>query len=117
MTFTEAVKTCFTKYAVFTGRARRSEYWWFSLFTFVVYIVASLVDAAIGSPIFVVVVALGLLLPSVGVGVRRLHDTSRSGWFYLIGLIPIVGGIILIVFFATDSTPGANQYDNAQPAY
>lgn len=110
MGFADAVKTALTKYVVFSGRARRSEYWWFTLFLLVVYVVAAIVDGLLGTyPLVYGLVILGLLLPSIAVGVRRLHDTDRSGWFYLLSLIPLVGAIILLVFFVGDSKP-ANQY-------
>ena len=116
MSFTEAVRTCLSKYTTFTGRARRPEYWWFVLFGIGIYIVAAILDAITKTPIFVIVAALALLLPSLAAAVRRLHDTSRSGWWYFISLVPLIGGIILLVFMASDSTPGPNQYDG-QPAY
>ena len=99
------------KYAVFTGRARRKEYWMFVLFSVIVTIVLSLVEGIVGGPgVLSGLYALAVLLPSIGVGVRRLHDTGRSGWWILIGLVPLVGIIVLIVFFVADSQPGTNQY-------
>jgi uncharacterized membrane protein YhaH (DUF805 family) len=105
------------KYAVFSGRAQRAEYWYFFLFYMIIYMGLSIVEgftglyfaeASIGllSGIF----ALGTLIPSLSVGVRRLHDTGRSGWWLLIGLIPIIGVIVLIVFAVQDSMPGENTY-------
>lgn len=93
MTFGESISTCFKKYATFDGRATRSEYWWFFLFTF-------LVSAALGvvSEILSGVFSLGVLLPSLAVGVRRLHDIDKSGWFLLLWFIPVIGWIILIVW-------------------
>ena len=93
MTFGESISTCFRKYVAFGGRATRSEYWWFVLFTFLVSLVASFVSQALSS-----LFSLAVLLPSIAVGVRRLHDTDRSGWFLLLWLIPVIGWIILIVF-------------------
>jgi uncharacterized membrane protein YhaH (DUF805 family) len=117
MSFQDAVRTCLQqKYVDFSGRARRSEYWFFVLFYVIVRFVANIIDAIIGTRGFAVnqgllgtLVALALLLPGLGVGVRRLHDTGRSGWWLLIGLIPLVGAIVLIVFFVQDSQPD-NQY-------
>ncbi|MFD3943230.1 DUF805 domain-containing protein [Streptomyces sp. NPDC058579] len=98
------------KYAVFTGRARRQEFWMFALFNFLAVIVLAIVDAVIGTTgILVAIYVLGVFLPNLGVTVRRLHDTGRSGWWILIGAIPLVGPIILIVFYATEG----NQTDNA----
>jgi len=110
MNFGQAVQSVLAQYAVFRGRARRSEYWWFALFNFIVSLVASLVDRAIGAPILQIIVGLALLVPSLAVGVRRLHDIDRSGWWLFLGLIPLVGAIILIVWFCKDSQPGQNTY-------
>ncbi|MBD0842867.1 MULTISPECIES: DUF805 domain-containing protein [unclassified Streptomyces] len=105
--FVEVVK----KYAVFSGRARRKEYWMYTLFYMIFAVVASIVDLAVlGSQILSLVMALGLLLPSLGVTVRRLHDTGRSGWWILIALIPLVGGIVLLVFLCLDGEAGANKH-------
>ena len=109
MSFADAVRTCLSKYVVFSGRARRSEYWWFVLFSFLVSIVASILDLVLGtdydrgSGLIGTIASLALLLPSLAVGVRRLHDTSRTGWWILIGLVPIIGWIVLIVFYVQDS--------------
>lgn len=103
MGFLEAVKACFGKYATFEGRARRSEYWWFALFNF-------LVGTLLGwIPVLGWLICLALLLPGIAVCVRRLHDTGRSGWWLLLVLIPIVN-LVLIFFYALDSTPGTNEY-------
>jgi uncharacterized membrane protein YhaH (DUF805 family) len=110
MPFPDAVRSVLTQYATFTGRARRSEYWWFGLFNLGLALIASVIDAVIGLGLFQWVVTLGLFLPSLAVGVRRLHDTNRSGWWLLIGLVPLVGFIVLIVFFCTDSERGPNKY-------
>jgi len=126
MSFTDAVRTCLSKYAVFGGRARRSEYWWFFLFNVLVSIVAGIIDAILGTDsgsgtgLIGALAALALLLPNLAVGIRRLHDTGRVGWWILIGLIPIVGWIVLLVFYLQDSHPD-NQYGPspkgaAQPA-
>ena len=99
------------KYADFTGRARRSEYWWFTLANFVVALVLVLLVAV--ADIFwvlYVLYALALIVPSIAVTIRRLHDTDKSGWWILIALVPFVGGIILLVFMCIDSTRGANQW-------
>lgn len=116
MSFPAAVASALRQYVGFHGRARRSEYWWFFLFTSLLTLVASFVDSALGiadelgnGPVGAVA-GLAILLPSLAVGVRRLHDTGRSGWWLLIGLIPLLGQIVLLVFFVQDSQPGSNQH-------
>ena len=110
MTFTEAIRVVLSKYATFSGRAQRSEYWWFALFAWLVTIAALIVDGILDTTYLVQVLAvLALLLPSIAVTIRRLHDTGRSGWWYLIGFIPLVGGIVLLVFMVQDSE-GDNRY-------
>jgi len=105
MTFGQAVSDAFSKYATFSGRSSRSAYWWFYLFYTLVFIGASILDAATKTPVFTGIAALVLLLPSIAVLVRRLHDTDRSGWWVLISFVPLVGVIVLIVFACTDSGP------------
>jgi len=111
--FTTALK----KYAVFSGRSRRSEYWYFILFYFIIYIALAFVDRVTGTfdpksgiGLLTAIFALALLIPSLSVSVRRLHDTDRSGWWLLIGFIPLIGAIVLIVFFAQDSGAGTNRF-------
>ncbi len=93
MTFGESISTCFKKYVVFDGRASRSEFWWFALFTFVASLVLGFVSQALSS-----LFSLAVLLPSLAVGARRLHDTDRSAWFLLLWLVPVVGWLILLVW-------------------
>jgi uncharacterized membrane protein YhaH (DUF805 family) len=100
MTFEESIRVCFQKYADFTGRAGRSEYWWFVLFIVLVSLALAIVSQAL-SGIF----SLATLVPSIAAGTRRLHDTHRSGWWQLICLVPVVGVIVLIVFLAQKSKP------------
>lgn len=122
-----AVRTVLRKYAVFSGRASRSEYWWFVLFNVIIAIATLAIDViffgtgestttatsaafqANAGPA-TLVSSLVLILPSLGVAVRRLHDTDRRGWWILLGLIPLIGAIVLIVFYALDSTPGHNRF-------
>jgi len=101
----QAVKTCFTKYAEFSGRAARPEFWWFALFQFVVLTVLSMVSTALYG-----IVALGLLLPGLAVGSRRLHDVNKSAWLMLLWLIPVIGWILLIYWAAQPGDPAANSY-------
>lgn len=104
MSFPDAVKACLSKYATFTGRARRSEYWWYTLFAALVYLVGSTLDAIANTNFIALVFAVALILPSLAVTARRLHDTDRSGWWILISLVPF-GGIVLLVFTVQDSHP------------
>jgi uncharacterized membrane protein YhaH (DUF805 family) len=119
MSFTAAIKSVLNQYLGFAGRARRSEYWWWTLFTVLLGIVAAVLDSVLGTKvgdgvgstgIIALVVNLLLLLPSLAVLARRLHDTDRSGWWILIGLVPLVGAIVLLVFTVSDSKPGANRF-------
>lgn len=110
MSFADAVRTCFAKFATFSGRARRSEFWWFALFQILVMIVASVIDQVLGTSFVTIIAALALLVPSLAVTWRRLHDTGRSGAWYFIALVPFVGGIVLLVFTVQDSQPGENAY-------
>jgi uncharacterized membrane protein YhaH (DUF805 family) len=116
MDFQTAIRTCLSKYVDFSGRARRSEYWFFALFTFLLGIVTGIIDRVLGTDfgngngLIGTVVSLALLLPGLAVGARRLHDTGRSGWWLLLAFIPILGWIALLVFFVLDSQPGDNQY-------
>ena len=111
MGFTEAIKSGFANYVNFSGRARRSAYWYWALYVLLVTIAANIIDAVAGTvPILSLVVGLGLFLPNLAVSIRRLHDTGRSGWWILIGLIPLIGFIVLIVFYVQDSDPTENQF-------
>lgn len=96
----EACKLFFMNYANFEGRATRAEFWWAYLMVFVVSLI----------PFVSFVWAIAVLIPSIAVGVRRLHDIEKSGWYYLLFLIPIVGFILMIVWFVKEGTKGANQY-------
>lgn len=108
------------KYAVFSGRARRKEYWMFTLINIVIMVglqviagvLAGMDMAALGGIVMVlyVIYALAVLIPGIAVSIRRLHDTSKSGWFILIAFVPLVGGLILLFFMVQDSTPGPNDY-------
>ena len=115
------MRTCLKEnYCNFEGRAPRSEYWWFTLFGVLLGIVTSVLDGFLGTYTVTssgetigfinLIFLLAMLLPSIAVAVRRLHDTDRSGWFYLLNLIPLIGSIILIVFFVQQGTNGRNRF-------
>lgn len=111
----EAVRSVLSQYANFSGRARRSEYWWFHVFTVVVVLLLGGLDLALGADGLVYMVGgvgltLGLMVPALAVIVRRLHDTGRSGWWYLVAFIPFIGAIVVLIALATDGQPGDNQY-------
>ena len=113
MDFQTAVKTCFNKYATFSGRALRSEYWWWSLFAVVASIVLQIIDTVIGfgewgllSNIF----SLATLIPSIAVGARRLHDVNKSGWWQLLIIIPLVGWIILLIWVIKKGEAEDNRF-------
>lgn len=109
----EYFKLALSKYAQFTGRSRRSEYWYFVLGNIVLSVIATMLGLVLGETIGSMlsgIISIGLLIPGIAVGVRRLHDTGRSGWWLLVGLVPLIGAIVLIVWFASDSQPGANEY-------
>lgn len=105
MNFMDSVKTCFTKYIDINGRAARSEYWWFFLFCLIVNAIACLINQNL-----YYLTALILLCPSVAVGVRRLHDDDMSGWWLLLALIPLIGGLIILYFMAIEGTKGPNRF-------
>ena len=99
------------KYAVFDGRAHRTEFWLFFLFSFIISLFLGVIVGLVESLWFITTLyALAVLIPGLAVSVRRLHDTNRSGWWILTGLVPILGWIALLIFYVEDSRPGANQY-------
>ena len=127
MTFSDSVKTCFAKFTTWQGRAARSEYWYFTLYSVIAQVAAMIVDRALGTSFSMAnpatgeamslgygyvycLVALVNLLPGLAVVVRRLHDTGRSGWWYWIVLIPLIGAIMLLVWFCSRGTVGQNEY-------
>ena len=118
-----AVKTVLGKYATFSGRATRPEYWWWVLATIILYIILGVIDGALVAPMMgqesfapdavqplSVIASLALLLPNLAVAVRRLHDTDRSGWWLLISFIPIIGTLVLIYFLVLRGTEGSNRF-------
>ncbi len=125
MIFMDSISTCFSKYISFSGRARRSEFWWFILFLLVGSFVAGAADAVIfGSNVFMLggmefsysagyignIFVLATFLPAWAVEVRRLHDTGRSGWWLLLWLIPMIGFIILLIWLIGKGDEGDNEY-------
>jgi uncharacterized membrane protein YhaH (DUF805 family) len=104
--FTSAVK----QYANFDGRAHRTAFWMYVLFYLIFYVLAMALDGLVGTMIFSSIYSLALLLPSISVCTRRLHDTGRSGWWQLLLLIPLIGLIVIVIFTVQDSQPGDNQY-------
>lgn len=120
MNFQTAVRTVLLeKYATFSGRARRAELWWFVLFNIVVSIILSIIDRAIfgvsmetgmTNSVLGVIYSLAVLLPSITVGARRLHDIGRSGWWLLIAFIPLIGALILIYWYIQPSQDGSNEH-------
>ncbi|MHC4873364.1 MAG: DUF805 domain-containing protein [Planctomycetota bacterium] len=98
------------KFAVFSGRARRKEYWMFVLFNIIVAILLGIIDGFVTNGILIGIYNLAIIIPSIAVGVRRLHDIGRSGWSLLFVLIPFVGPFIILYFLVTDSAPGDNEY-------
>ena len=101
------------RYADFSGRSRRKEYWMFYLMIILVYIVLALIGSALGEQVTAILIgifALGIIIPAIAVQVRRFHDQDKSGWFVLLGLIPFVGGLIVLVFMCLEGTRGPNQY-------
>ena len=128
MGFTDAVRTCLSKYVTISGRASRSEFWWFVLFVVLGQIVFSLIDSALGltgssstqvienavvagrqSPL-AALFSLAMLLPLITAAGRRLHDRDMSAWWLLISLIPLIGSLILLVFYVMAGTPGHNRF-------
>jgi uncharacterized membrane protein YhaH (DUF805 family) len=104
------------KYAKFDGRAGRPEFWFFVLFFVIAAVVIAIIDFAIGTyPLLYILFFLAFLLPYLAVAVRRFHDQDRSGWFVLLGLIPFIGGIILLVFMVLPGTPGDNRFGPPAP--
>lgn len=114
MGFTESITTCLTKkYATFSGRASRSEYWWFYLFltigpAIIIGLLYSIFDTA--GVVIGILAVLGLIVPNLAVLVRRLHDTNHSGWWFFISAVPMIGGLWLLFLLVSAGTPGDNKY-------
>jgi len=116
MNMGQAISSGFKRYVDFQGRSSRSEFWWWGLFVFLVNIFFIILDTANfksepgEAGMLSIVVYLAFLLPSLAVSIRRLHDIDRSGWWYLIALVPIVGAILLLVWDCTKGTEGSNRF-------
>ena len=122
MDFQTALRSFWTRYRDFKGRSRRSEYWFIQLFLVVTNIAVAIIDLALmgwdvdrfiangGGGIVGLVWILVTIVPALAVLVRRLHDTGKSGWWALVGLLPLVGAVVLLVFTVTDSSPGENKF-------
>ena len=108
MTFSESVSVCFKKYFVFEGRASRSEYWWFQLIVSPSYFISEVLDNEIS--FFFLGITLFTLIPAISAGVRRLHDTNKSGFFLLISFIPFIGGLVLLFLLIPVGTKGKNRF-------
>jgi uncharacterized membrane protein YhaH (DUF805 family) len=113
MGFGEAISSGLSKYATFSGRAPRSEYWYWTLFAIILSIIAAVIDAVVfprmGLKPVGTIVSLGLLLPGIAVSVRRLHDLDRTGWWFLIAFT-IIGLILLLIWDCMKGTTGPNRY-------
>ena len=105
MNFADAVKTCFRKYADFTGRAARSEFWWFELFIIIAQAICGVLYRPLGTAF-----SLAVLVPAFAVAARRLHDTDRSGWWLLLWLAPLIGWIVLLIWYCQRGTAGSNRF-------
>ena len=118
MGFSQSISTCMGKYGVFSGRASRSEYWWFYLFSLLIYWGSEVTSAAIYDPeypmlrdVIPLIVSLAFFVPGLAAGSRRLHDIGKSGWWQLLWIIPIIGWILLIIWLATDTKPKGDKYN------
>jgi uncharacterized membrane protein YhaH (DUF805 family) len=126
MSFATAVKSFWSNYTNFKGRARRSEYWFIQLFLIATNIAVAVIDLALmngdverfiangGGGIVGLIWIFATIIPALAVLIRRLHDTNRSGWWALIGLVPVAGAIVLLVFTVEDSNKGVNKYGASQ---
>jgi Predicted membrane protein len=114
MNFSTAVSTCFSKYATFSGRAPRAEYWWWVLFGLICNVVFGIADTMIfgldNGALLAPVVSVILALPGLAVTVRRLHDITRSGWWVFIVFIPLIGAIMLILWLIREGDAGENEF-------
>ena len=110
MNFMDSIKLGFSNYVNFTGRACRSEYWYWFLFVTIVSVVTIIIYAVIGASVTNTIWSLATFLPSLAIAIRRLHDLDRSGWWILLGLIPLVGIIVLLIWYCSKGTDGPNRF-------
>jgi uncharacterized membrane protein YhaH (DUF805 family) len=115
MNFTQAIKSGFSNYVNFSGRAIRSEFWFWNLFIFLISIVAEIIDYSyvgtdsLSSPL-TSIIELGTFLPGLAVAIRRLHDIDRTGWWFLLVFVPLIGFIVLIIWWCSKGTDGPNRF-------
>ncbi len=111
MNMFQAVGNCLANYATFSGRARRAEYWWFTFANVIMGLIFASLEAMSGEEYGIPnLYFLAALLPAIAVTTRRLHDTGRSGWWQLLGLIPLIGGLVLVVWLCQKGQPEANDW-------
>lgn len=119
MGFGDAVRAVMSKYATFSGRARRAEFWYWFLAIILAEIVLGIIGGVLASVsdslsmvsmLLLAVLVIAIIVPTLAVTVRRLHDTGRSGWWWFIGAVPAIGPILLIVWYCTPGTPGSNAF-------
>jgi uncharacterized membrane protein YhaH (DUF805 family) len=110
MGFGEAISAGFSNYVNFNDRASRSEYWYWILFTFIAEVVVAAIDRALGIHLIAGLLVLAIVIPTFAVTIRRLHDLDRSGWWIFLSFIPLIGGIILLIWFCTRGTEGPNRF-------
>ena len=113
MNFGEAISSGFNRYVDFEGRSSRAEYWWWTLFAILVNIAATVIDLAIFATDFgaaSAIAALGLILPGTAVAVRRLHDLGKRGWWLLLIFVPVIGAVVLLVWYCMKGTMGDNRF-------
>tara|TARA_Y100001970_G_C13639606_1_gene558198 strand:- start:138 stop:509 length:372 start_codon:yes stop_codon:yes gene_type:complete len=110
MTFTESISTCFKKYFVIQGRASKSEFWWLQLVWFACFLIPLIFEGSQPVEYFFIGIVVIIFIPLFTVGIRRLHDTGKSGFYYFWSLVPFVGSLIVLAFMLGDGTKGRNQY-------
>ncbi len=110
MTFSESISTCFKKYFVIQGRASKSEFWWFQLLWSASFFIMFIFEGSEQVQYFFIGIIVIIFIPLLTVGVRRLHDTGKSGFYYFWSLVPFIGSLIVLAFMLGDGTKGRNQY-------